>query len=101
MVARDNGHGLPCVRAFCAARLPDLSVEMDLAIGAAGGCDGRGLPDQGLNAHAHAAVPISDLPEGQFAEEDRNARGETDEILRRRKKQEKNEPDDEEHRGRA
>jgi len=76
-VARDNGHGLPCVGAFSAARLPDLSIETDLAIGATGGCDGRGPPDQGLDARLGAAVPNCAVPEGQFAEEERNAHGET------------------------
>ena len=62
-VARDNGHDLPSIRAFCAVRLPDLSIEMDLAVGATGGGDGRVPPDQGLNARLEA-FPNCAVPEG-------------------------------------
>jgi hypothetical protein len=33
VVARDDDHGLPRVRAIRATRLPDLPIEMNLAIG--------------------------------------------------------------------
>jgi hypothetical protein len=101
VVARDNGNGFPRLRALCAARLPDLSIEIDLAVGAAGGCDRRDPPDQGLNTRLGTAVPNCAIPERQFAEEECNAHGETDEVPRRRKQQENNERGDEEHEGRA